>query len=304
MKLARRLGLFAGLGLFGVVIVLIVVVVSINGIARTAIEKGGTYALGVPTHLDGANVGIVSGTFGMSGLRVENPEGYSSESFLTLGNGGVAVSLGTLRRDVVELPSLRLERITASLERKGGTSNYQTILDHVKGVTGGGGETKPTTKPSEGGKKFVVRELVIEDVRVRLDVFGAPDGGLKKLTTVDIPIDEIRLKNVGQTGTGVGGTGVTMGELASIVVRAVLGAAVEKGGGLIPGDILGELRGSLASLGDLSGLGIEVVANAKGVVEDVAGGVVKEGEKVVEEGKKKIEELGEGLKGLVPKKPS
>ncbi|MGD9691503.1 MAG: hypothetical protein AB7G17_01530 [Phycisphaerales bacterium] len=304
MKLARRMGLVVGLALLAVVILLIVVVVSINGIARTAIEKGGTYALGVPTHLDGANVGLVSGTFSMSGLRVENPEGYTGPNFLTLGNGGVAVSLGTLQQDVVELPSLRLETITASLERKGGSSNYQTILDHVKSVTGGGGETEPTQQPSEGGKKFVVRELVIRDVRVHLDVFGAPEGGLKKLTAVDIPIDEIRLQNVGQTGTGVGGTGVTMGEMASIIVRAVLAAAVEKGGGLIPGDILGELQGSLASLGDLQGLGMSVVADAKGVVEGVAGEVVKEGEKVVEEGKKKIEEIGEGLKNLVPKKPN
>lgn len=305
-KVARRLGLVAGVLVLVVVVALIAVMVGINGIARAGIEKGGTYALGVPTTLRSANVGVLSGTFAMSGLNVANPEGYASASFLTLGDGAVAVSLQSLRSETVEIPTLRLETITASLERKGGQSNYQTILDHLKGLSGGGGE-KPSQKPSSGdGKKFVIGELLIRDVKVHLDVFGGPGGALQKLTAVDIPIDEIKLTNVGKTGSGVAGSGVTMGELASIVVRAVLAAAVEKGGGLIPGDVLGELQGSLASLGSLEGLGMNVVANAKGAVENLAGEagkVAEEGKKAVEEGKKAIEEVGKGLEGLIPKKP-
>lgn len=306
MKTMRRVGLMFTTVSLVLVGLTIIAMASIDGIAKAAIEKGGTHALGVPTHLRNANVGVLSGTFAMHGLRVDNPPGYSAPHFLTLGRGGVAVSLGTLRQDTVELPELRLESITASLERKGGSSNYQTILDHLKGLSGD--KPKPSEKPKdEEGKKFVVRELLIRDVRVSLDVFGAPDGALKKLTAVNIPIDEIRLKNVGQTGTGVGGTGVSMGELASIIVRAVLAAAVEKGGDLIPADILGDLKGSLASLGNLEGLGLNVVANAKGVVENLAGEagkVAEEGKKVVEEGKKAIEEVGKGLENLIPKKPN
>ncbi len=305
MKLARRLGLALGLVVLLVVVGLIVVMVSINGIARAGIEKGGTYALGVPTTLRDANVGVLSGTFAMSGLQVANPEGFSSPNFLTLGDGAVAVSFASLRSDTVEIPTLRLETITASLERKDGASNYQTILNNLKSLSGSG-ESKPASKPAGDGKKFVIGELLIRDVKVHLDVFGGPGGALQKLTAVDIPIDEIKLSNVGKTGSGVAGSGVTMGELTSIIVRAVLAAAVQKGGGLIPGDILGELQGSLASLGNLEGLGMNVVANAKGAVENLAGEagkIAEQGQKSIEEGKKAIEDVGKGLEGLIPKKP-
>lgn len=305
MKMVRRLGLVAGILVLLVVLALIAVMVGINGIAKAGIEKGGTFALGVPTTLRSANVGVLSGTFAMAGLDVANPEGFTSPSFLTLADGAVAVSFKSLRSDTVELPLLHLESITASLERKGNASNYQTILDHLKGLSSG--ESKPGQKPPSGdGKKFIIRELIIRDVNVHLDVFGGSGGALQKLTAVDIPIDEIKLANVGQTGSGVAGSGVTMGELASIIVRAVLAAAVQKGGGLIPGDILGELQGSLASLGDMQALGLNVVANAQGAVQNLAGEagkIAEQGKKAAEEGKKAIEDVGKGLEGLIPKKP-
>ena len=64
--------LLAGIGL------LIGSVTLIDAFAKKGIEAGGTYCLGVPTTLDSANIGIVSGMFGLQGLTVANPEGYES----------------------------------------------------------------------------------------------------------------------------------------------------------------------------------------------------------------------------------
>ena len=58
-------------------------------------------------------------------------------------------------------------------------------------------------------------------------------------------------------------------ELVNIIVQAVISAAVANGGGLIPEDILGDLQGKLASLGDLSKLDLKVLGDAKGTVEDL-----------------------------------
>ncbi len=285
-----------------VIIILVVILAAavfgaflfVDSIARTAIERGGTYALGVPTTLRTADVGVLSGTFEMQGLKVANPQGFPSDHFLSLGDAGVAVSLGTLQKDTVQLPELRFEDMDVRLEKKDGATNYKVILDNLKKLSGDGKGDKPADKPKEGGKKFVIQEFVLRNVTVHYDAIG---GGIAK---VEIPIDEIRLHNVGQTGSGVAGSGVSMGELAGLVVKAVLAAAVKNGGGLLPKDVLGDLEGQLAALGDLGGslseMGMNVVGEAGKVAEDIG----KEAEKAAEEGKKAVEDLGKGLKDLLP----
>jgi hypothetical protein len=267
----------------------------IDSIARKGIEKGSTYALGVPTTLGSANVGILSGTFGLSKLNVGNPQGFAAPHFLSLGEGGVQVSLNTLRQSTVELPVLSLSNLDVSLERKGDSSNYKVILDNLAKLQSGSG-SKPASKDDT---RFVIRELSLKNIKVHLDLVGGP-GFVNELTKIDIPIDEIKLKDVGKTGTGVAGTGVTMGELASIIVQAVLGAAAEKGGGLIPDDLLGDLKGKLAGLNGVKDLGMKVLGDAKGSIEQAGKKVVDD---VTKEGKKAVEGvLDKGLKNLLPGK--
>jgi len=267
---------------------------AIDSIAKRGIESGGTYALGVPTTLDSASVGILGGTFSMSGLKVSNPPGYGSSPFMSLGSGGVAVTLSSLREPVVQLPHLALNNLSVSLEKKGGTANYSVILGNLKKLSSGG-----SPKQSGGGeKKFVIRELSLKNIKIAVDLLGAP-GAVGNLAKVTIPIDEIRLENVGQTGTGVAGTGVTMEQLSSIIVQAVLKAAAEQGGGILPAEILGELQGGLANLGELDKLGMKVLADPK-MLESLGAGksaeVIEQGKKAVDDAAKKVTDLIPGLK--------
>ena len=83
-----------------VVVVAVIAVVMIDRIAKTGVEQGGTYAMGVTTKLDGIHIGLLSGSVSLDGLSVENPEGFKADHFLKLGDGSVEVSLGS-RRSVV-----------------------------------------------------------------------------------------------------------------------------------------------------------------------------------------------------------
>ena len=73
-----------------------VVFVSIDAIARAAIERGSTYALGVPTTLGSANIGFLSGEFTMKDLDVANPDEFDGEYFFQLDEGFLAVSLSAV----------------------------------------------------------------------------------------------------------------------------------------------------------------------------------------------------------------
>ncbi len=277
MKIMRKVII----GVSAVVLLLIITgtlaVVFVDKIAKTGIEKGGTYALGVNTRVDTVSVGLLSGEFGLSGLKVANPAGFKSPEFMTLGDAGVAVSTASLRQPVIELPTLSLTTVRVNLEKSGGKSNYQAILDSLSRLKSNSG-----TKTSSSEQKFIVKELTITDVKVHMDLLGI--GG--DLTALDVPIDKITLKNIGSDGSGV-----DAGELTGIVVRAVLAAAVEKGGGLIPSDVAGELSSQLGKLGNLGDIGVQAAGQVTKTVEELS--------KTVE---KTADDLKKGIEGLFPGK--
>lgn len=289
MKLLKVVGMIVVLLILLVVVGFIALVGYIDSVAKAGVERGGSYALGVDTTLDSISVGVFSGEVSMSGLEVGSPEGFSAPHFVKLGEGDVAVTLSSLREELVEVPRLRLSAIDLQLEQKDGRENYEVILDNVKKVTGGSeGEPAPAPPEDEGGKKFVVRDLLLEDITVHMSLLGDLVGDLAR---TEVNIEKIQLKDVGRTGEGVGGTGVTMSELSGIIVQAILEGLLDAGVDL-PGGLAASLGSSLEGLGDL---GITVTGGAVEQLENLG----KEGEKILKEGEKALESIGEGLGGLL-----
>jgi hypothetical protein len=281
-----------------VIVVLLVITVLggfmyVDVIARRGVEHGATYALGVETKLAKADVGIFSGTFDMKGLNVANPEGFQSPHFLNLGTGGVDVTLPSLRKETVELTRLNLGDLDVNLERRGGKSNYDVILDNLRKLESG--EKPPEKSGSE--KRFIVREIDITDVNIHFDML--PEGG--ELTKVDVPIDAIRLTDVGSDTD----KGVLLADLSGVIIKAIMAAAVQKGGDLIPPDMLKDLRTNLGKLNSLADMGIGVVSEIDGKVQDLTGtideiagdlnGGVKGAEKGIKDAGKQLEDATKGI---------
>jgi uncharacterized protein involved in outer membrane biogenesis len=272
MKLVLKL---AVLVIAVLVIALGVVVYYLDAIAKTAVERGATFALGVQTTLASADVAVLMSYFKMNGLIVANPEGFESDHFLQLGEGYVDVSVGSLRQDTVELPTLTLTTINMTLEKKGGQSNYKAILDNLKRFESGEGEDK-----KKAGKKFNIQELVISDVNVEIDLFGA--GG--DLNRVRVPIEEIRLTNVGTAGAD-------MSEVTNVIIKAIM-AAVMANAADLPAELVNDLGGQLKGLESLADMGIQqsfdfgtqMEEAAAKAVDDAAKGVEKSVDDAVKKG--------------------
>ncbi|MFQ5844260.1 MAG: hypothetical protein ACE5JG_04650 [Planctomycetota bacterium] len=229
-----------GIALAAVVALLLAAFVWMDEIAEAAIERGGEAALGVETSLDAADVGVFGGRLALRGLRVANPEGFRTEHLLALREGSVAVSLGSLLGDRVEVPHLTLAGVSLILERHRGRSNYRVVLRHVRRFEG---EEEP-----EEGRRFIIREVVVRDVTVTADLL--PVGG--SLTRVKLTIPEIRLHNVGSDSGGV-----LLAELMARLLKSILVSALHHGQGVLPSVLQQELGGALKSLGTLGGLGVE-----------------------------------------------
>lgn len=263
MKIGKLI-LGGGIALIGLIVLLILVaVLMIDSIAKSGIERGSTYAMGVPTTLDTADVKIMAGEFDMSGLTVSNPEGFSTPHFLALRDGGVSVQLQSLMGEVVQLPTLTLDGISVNLQRADGKTNYNTILENLKRFEDG---DPPVDQPeAKGGKQFVIDRVLITDVTVNIDL--APiEGGLSELTKMEVKVPRIELTDLGKGDTQP----MEIAQVVATIVKAIL-LAVAENAGQLPGDLGAQLQQGLSQLASLDSLGVELEAAAGKVIEDVQG---------------------------------
>jgi len=292
MKLGK-LVLGGGIALIGLIVLLVLVgFLMIDSLAKAGIERGSTYALGVPTTLNSADVQVFGGEFAMNGLTVSNPEGFSTPHFLALGDGGVSVDFGTLRSDVVNLPTLTLDGISVYLQRTDGKTNYGAIMENLKKFESG---DPPSDEPKpEGGKKFSIDRVLITNVTVNIDLAPVP-GGLSELTKMEVIVPEIEL-----TGLGKGDTDpMELAQVTATIVKAIL-AAVAQNAGQLPGDLGAQLQNGLAQLQSLDALGVELEAAAGKIIEDVQGEIddaIDGVEDDIRDG------LRDGLDGIFPGRP-
>ncbi len=191
--------------LIKIVLVLLILVVALVGVAvfkidsivKAAIEEGGSYALGVDTTVDSVNVGLLSGTFGMAGLTIGNPEGFPAEHLMKSGDFNIDIDSGTLRQDTVVINELVIDGLHVNIEKKDDQYNVTAITDYMSEKFGGGEETTPDPEPAEDdapGKQVVVKKVVVKNITAKVDAGGIV--GTVELKQGDIP--DIVLENVSQ----------------------------------------------------------------------------------------------------------
>ncbi len=255
----------------------------IDRIAKEAIERGGTYAMQVDTTVELVDVNITGGTASMSGLNIANPAGFDTEHFMRLAESNASVDLNTIRSGTIVMPSITLSGIDVILDKGGNPSNYNTILNALKRFESKG-EGGSAPAPSGGdtkadGTKLVINSLKIQDINIR--VANMPGVSLA-LGDVAVNIPEIELRDVGKEES------MTTAEVINLVVKTVLAAAVEAGGGIIPADVLGELGNGLAGLESLSDMGIQAISELN--LDDALGGVGEQINKATEDVQQQIDD--------------
>lgn len=216
----------------------------VDRLAKVAIELAGTRSLGVSTTLDDIKIGLFSGRTSLKGFQVANPGDFKSEYFIRLDRGSLDMSLANLLNDVVEIDQLTISGIHVNLVRETGKANFRTVIDNIREFES---KDKPEDKEKEKSqKKFIIHEVVIRDVKVNVDLL--PFGG--KLTQLDVPLEELRLTEVGAERT----RGENLAKVTATVIKALLTAVVAKGENLMPADLVSDLTKKLQELKPLETL--------------------------------------------------
>jgi hypothetical protein len=212
----KRLLLVGGaIVVLGVVGALVFLASSLDAIVKQVIERTGSELTGTSVRLDSAQIDLGSGRGTLRGLRVANPDGFSSADVFSLGEITLEIDLGTLTQDPVVIRSVRIDAPEARVEVDAkGRTNVDVIRRHLKesestgsgGGGGGGGSSEATDTP-----RLRIQSFTFENGQLAADTSAL--GGEEK--TQALPT--LRLRDVG------GATGAAPAAIGEDILDAFLG---------------------------------------------------------------------------------
>ncbi len=272
MKNAHK---FLKIALLVIVVLVFSVVVLIhlfgNSIMKTGIETAASKTLDVGVSIGDMDLSILGGSVGFQNLIIDNPPGYQYDRLLEVGKARIAVSIGSLLKDTVNIKEIVFDNVNVVLEQKGVTSN--NLQDIIKAIPQG--KPKPEKAAEKPAKKLHIDNLEITNITVKAKLLPVPG----KADTITLKLDPIRMINLGSDNK------LDVAKLSGKILLAIATGVAKQGVGQLPEGMTNAMKATLSEAADFG----------KATVE--------EGKKLLEEGKKTGEELMEGIKDLLkPKK--
>lgn len=165
---------------------------SIDSIVKNAIERSGTEITGTKVSVGSVDISLRSGRGTIRDVRVENPEGFSDEDAVALGEITLELDIASLNRDPVVIQEIRVHTPVVNAEvDEHLVTNIGVIRTHVQNY-------RVSTAPAEAGKQdagyekhFVIRSFVMEKGVVSGDATRV--GSQKR----DYELPPVELSNVG-----------------------------------------------------------------------------------------------------------
>lgn len=193
------------LGLFALVIVGAVFYSST--IIETAITKVGSQVLGVPVQVQKVDIGFLKGEARIAGLTIANPEKYSGDKALSLGEVYVKLNPKSLMSDKVVVEKILISAPEVFYEGDLKGNNFQDIQKNLQSSSqqssapqGKVEETavsQTSQAPSGASKKLQVDIVTVEKAAMHMQ-FNTPAGEKK----YDMSIPKIEIKGIGAKGDG------------------------------------------------------------------------------------------------------
>lgn len=208
---------------------------SLNALVKGGIETMGPRILGVPVTLEDVDIALLSDTSvqaGLTGLVVNNPEGYETASAVSLPEIRVKVDWNSLLTDTVVVEEVLIVKPAVTFEWSLRGSNLGAIHENVKRNTGSGSDDddqEKDAKPEERqefGKSVHVKKVTVKDALINVSFVG----GQSEVT--QLPLPDLELRDIGNPS---GGT--TFSQASAVIFEQIYDAidkAVMKPGILLP----------------------------------------------------------------------
>ncbi|MBB6429722.1 DUF748 domain-containing protein [Algisphaera agarilytica] len=272
----KKLIVRGGLVLIALVVVGVVVLYfSLNGIIKNVVETQGTKATGVATTLSSVNLNPLGGALALSDFELASPEGFTNPSLFKLGGADVQVDTSTLpipvignKGDEIVVDRVYIDGAEVVVAFENGKLNLKELLKQIE-ENAGAKEDKPAGEdaPAEESetKGVLIKDLKITNTKVRGEISLVPG-------TPPVPVDFV-IANIEESDFREADTGAVIGY---VIETIMLNATTE---------VFKQVEGLGDVVGDLGDLGVKAVEDLGGEATKAIDGVGKS--------------LEEGLGGLL-----
>jgi hypothetical protein len=219
--------------LFLSVVILLAVLIVAGGLAgsfflgpivKAGIETVGPKITQVSIRVDAVNLSLLTGSAGIKGLVVGNPEGYKAPQAISVGTAAVGVNPFSILSDKIIVRSVRVDAPEITFEGNPFSGNNLSKIEQNVNAAVNRSSAVPATNAaakaaSRPGKKIEVDDFLITKARVNFN-------GL----TLTLP--DVHLTDLGKGTDGLTAADLTrrvLQALTTATVKAVAGAATDVG---------------------------------------------------------------------------
>jgi uncharacterized protein involved in outer membrane biogenesis len=187
----------------GFIIIIIAVILflglaNLGPIIKNAVNTYGPDITKTEVRLQGADISIFSAEVELRDFYLGNPKGFKSPKAMSVGSIRVNVDERTLTKETIIIDSIQVLAPEIVYEKVGNTDNFKAILNNV--TKNAKMTDKPTGERSEkqsGGKKLLIRDLIVKDGKVNLSV-----ALLGEEESVSAVLPDIHIKDIGKKDGG------------------------------------------------------------------------------------------------------
>ena len=203
--------------LFGVILVFVIVVIivgsivanNINDVVQTVVEDIGSETLKTNVTLSKADVSLMSSRVLLSGLSIDNPDGFSDAKLFHMDNVIVDVDLMSLLDNTISVEEILIDGAKITVEQKGTGTNVQKVLDNID-------QNKDSPPPTEESEQ----PSSLDDLLVKVKSFQFVGSSATLVTEQwgeqDLQLAEIKIKDIG------GSEGVPVDELVGEIMNPII----------------------------------------------------------------------------------
>ena len=253
---------------------------NLDGIVKTAIEKGGSKVTGVGVSLDNVKIDLTSAKAILSGFMVKNPDGFDTDYVMALDAISVEIDKSSIGSDVIIIKSVNINAPKIIYELGAGGSNIDAIQKNVERFTGGSDNGSNSNSSDGGDVKIIIKNLIIENGEIGISA------GFLAGKKMSLPLPKIHLRDIGKDGDK---SGASPAEIAAKIMTALndkilgsvskinLSGMSKKADKLlksIGGSVTGNATDAAAKAGETIGDGANDAADkAKSAVKGVTGAI-------------------------------
>jgi uncharacterized protein involved in outer membrane biogenesis len=217
------------------IIGIIILLLCLDSIVRSTVEKQTTASTNLPAKLTTANVGLFSGEVKLDGFSIGSPQGFSPEMF-DLGGLHVKVSYSEMMGQPIRIAEITVDSPKLTIEQQGGKFNVQAAMAGM-----------PKSE-SSSTMRLIIGRLEVKNTQV---VVRPNLPFLQKEYTTTLP--SVVVQNIGTD------EGAQNGAAIKDVLQKVMDAMMDKlqQSGKLPPELAGAMKG-----GDLKA-GLQEQANQR-----------------------------------------